>query len=318
MNNFNRDRMAQYLNIKGLYDKTKRVDWLPESVMPSQKCFCMVGSNRADYDVAAGLSRAFAGHGSDGLVKIDNASVWGVDDKGNFSAPCATAHAFRSHSGYFGIVNSEESFQNLTRFLFGDVRADVWVDIDDVKLPPKLQDKAAAVNALYQFEVLLAAQRERWYLTRRVSEEDSPACRTHKQLVDPAGGSRNIYITTAFLVTDEQARAKRPVLAYALTLGIRVPDYEVDNKFWFDGHYEGGYLFRDTLIIELQPPQKTEQDWIVKQGWQSKKGGSTTKVNYETMENDKIEIQVPFSSGSAPGISGQLRFQVSAWNQASA
>ena len=315
MSNFNRDRMAQYLNVKALYDKTKRVDWLPEALFPSQKCFCMVGSNRADYDVAAGLSRAFSGHGSDGLVKIDNASVWGVDDKGNFSAPCATAHAYRSHSGYFGIVNSEESYQNLTRFLFGDVRADVWVDVDEVQLPPKLQDKAASVDALYQFEVLLAAKGERWYLTRRVSEEDSPACRTHKQLSDATSSLRNIFLTTAFLTTDNQASKKRPVLAYSLTLGVRVPDYEVDNKFWFDGHYEGSFLFRDALIIELSPPQKSSQDWIVKQGWQSNQAGvASTKVNYETIENGRIEIKIPFSTGSAPGITGQVRFVVSAWN----
>ncbi|MES1196844.1 MAG: hypothetical protein ABUL58_07865, partial [Steroidobacter sp.] len=256
-----------------------------------------------------------AGHGSDGLVKIDNASVWGVDDKGNFSAPCATAHAYRSHSGYFGIVNSEESYQNLSRFLFGDVRTDVWVDVDEVTLPPKLQDKAASVDALYQFETLLAAKGERWYLTRRVSEEDSPACRTHKQLSDANSGLRNIYVTTAFLTNDDEARNKRPILSYALTLGIRVPDYEVDNKFWFDGHYEGGYLFRDTLIVELSPPQKSGQDWIVKQGWQSNKVGiATSKVKYATIENDRIEIKVPFSTGSAPGIGGQLRFVVSAWN----
>lgn len=317
MNNFNRDRMAQYLNVKPLYDKTQRVDWLPESVLSSQKCFCMVGTNRADYDVAAGLSRAFAGHGSDGLVKIDNASVWGVDDHGNFSAPCATAHAYRSHSGYFGIVNSEESFQNLTRFLFGDIRADVWVDVNDVQLPPKLQDKADSVNALYQFEVLLAAKGERWYLTRRVSEEDSPACRTHRQLTDSNSASRSIYLTTAFLANDQQSTSKRPVLSYALTLGIRVPDYEVDNKFWFDGHYEGGYLFRDTLIIELSPPRRQNQDWIIKQGWQSNKVGvATSKVNYQTLENGRIEIKVPFATGSAPGIGGQLKFVISAWNAA--
>jgi hypothetical protein len=312
MNNFNRERMAKYLNIQALYDKTNRVDWLPESAFPSQKCFCLVGTNRSDYDVASGLSRAFAGHGSDGLVKIDNASVWGVDDKGSFSGACATAHAYRSHSGYFGIVNSEESFQNLSRFLFGDVRADVWVDIDDVQLPPKLKDKEASVNALYQFEVLLSAKGQRWYLTRRVSEEDSPACRTHRQLND---GARSIYMTSAFLTFDNQDGKKRPALSYALTLGVRVPDYEVDNKFWFDGHYEGGYLFRDTLIVDLAPPVKDGQDWIVKQGWQSNKVGvATNKVNYQTLENGQIEIKVPFATGSAPGIGGQLRFVVSAWN----
>src|SRR5688572_25122073 len=117
MNNFNHDSMADYLNIRALFKKTKRVDWLPEESFPSTRFFCMVGTNRSDYGVAAGLSRTFAGHGSDGLVKIANASVWGVDANGKVSAPCATAYAYRSHSGFFGIVNGEDSYQNLVRFL---------------------------------------------------------------------------------------------------------------------------------------------------------------------------------------------------------
>ena len=158
MNNFNRDYMAKYLNLEAIYKKTGRVDWVPEETFPSERFFCMVGSNRGDYDVAMGLSRTFAGHGSDGLVAIDNASIWGTNTKGKVSSPCATAYAYRSHSGYFGIVNSEESYQNLTRFLFGDVRVDIWVDVESVQLPPEIQGQA--VNALYQFELPGLAPRQ--------------------------------------------------------------------------------------------------------------------------------------------------------------
>jgi len=139
MSNFSRPRMADYLDLGALYDDPargrNRVDWLPERAFPSERFFCMIGTNRADYEVASGASRTFAGHGSDGLVRIANASVWGIDDAGRVSSPCATAYAYRSHSGFFGIVNSEESYQNLVRFLFGDVRVDIWVDIADVRLP---------------------------------------------------------------------------------------------------------------------------------------------------------------------------------------
>ena len=144
----------------------------------------MVGTNRADYEVAMGLSRAFAGHGSDGLVRIDNASVWGVNARGKVSAPSATAFAYRSHSGYFGIVNSEEAYQNMVRFLFGDVRVDIWVDIEEIRLPPavqKAQDAGQAVNALYQFELQASPRGKLWYLTRRMAEEDSVACLSHAE-----------------------------------------------------------------------------------------------------------------------------------------
>ena len=91
---------------------------------PPTEVFCMVGTNRMDYEVALGLSRTFAGHGSDGLVRIENATLCGLKDNGQPGQSCAKAFAYRSHSGYFGIVNSEEAYQNLARFLFGNVRVD--------------------------------------------------------------------------------------------------------------------------------------------------------------------------------------------------
>lgn len=312
--NFNRDYMAKYLGIEAQYKKTERVDWLPEDSFPSSRFFCMVGTNRGDYDVAMGLSRAFAGHGSDGLVRIENASVWGVNARGAVSVPCATAYTYRSHSGYFGIVNSEEAYQNLTRFLFGDIRVDIWADVDSVQLPPDIQGKP--VNALYQFELLASPRGKRWYLTRRMSEEDSVACRTHQQLMDPAdAAARSVYLSSVFLANSARVNTQRPSLAYGLTLGVRVPDYEVEHRFWPDGHYEGGYLFRDTMIVELVPPQQADAKWTAAFDWQSDNlGKATRELPYKTLKSGKIELTVPFGSTSAPGIAGEVRFVVSAWN----
>ena len=314
MNNFNREYMARYLKLETLYQKTGRVDWLPEEAFPSERFFCMIGSNRADYGVALGLSRTFAGHGSDGLVRIENASVWGVNAKGKLSSPCATAYAYRSHSGFFGIVNSEEAYQNLTRFLFGDVRVDIWVDIDSVQLPPEIQGKA--VNALYQFELLASPRGKRWYLTRRMAEEDSVACRSHQDLVDPANKSaRSIYLSTAFLANRARVNPARPSLAYGLTLGVRVPDYEVERKFWADMHYEGRYLFRDTVVVEMVPPQVPGEAWTASFGWQSDSAGRATEsLDYKTLKSGKQVMSIAFGSTTAPGIAGRLRFVVSAWN----
>ena len=314
MNNFNREYMARYLNLEPLYKKTGRVDWLSEESFPSDRFFCMVGTNRADYEVAMGMSRTFAGHGSDGLVRIENAAVWGVNAKGQVSAPCATAYAYRSHSGYFGIVNSEEAYQNLTRFLFGDIRVDIWADVEVVQLPPEIQGKP--VNALYQFELLASPRGKRWHLTRRMAEEDSLACRTHQELVDPANKSaRSIYLSSVFLANRARVNMAHPSLAYGLTLGVRVPDYEVERKFWPDAHFEGGYLFRDAMIIEIVPPQQAGESWTVTFDWQSKNiGRASQSLPYTILQSGKLQMAVPFGSKSAPGIAGQLRFVVSAWN----
>jgi hypothetical protein len=315
MNNFNRKRMAEYLKLGVLHKKSDRVDWLQEESFPSEKFFCMIGSNRGDYEVAMGASRTFSGHGSDGLVRIENASVWGVNAKGQVSAPCATAYAYRSHSGYFGIINSEESYQNLTRFLFGDVRVDIWLDVKEVRVPTAIQGKD--VNALYQFEVLASPRGKRWYLTRRTAEEDSAACRSHKELVDPATkANQRIYLSTVFLSKRARVNPDRPSLAYSMMLGVRVPDYEIERKFWPDGHYEGGYLFRDSVIIEMIPPQEEGADWIVTYDWQrDNRGPANEPLSPKKLKGGKVEITIPFDSETIPGIAGQLRFVVSAWNE---
>ena len=49
MNNFNGDYMARYLKLENLYQKTGRVDLLPEVTFHSDRFFCMVGTHRADY-----------------------------------------------------------------------------------------------------------------------------------------------------------------------------------------------------------------------------------------------------------------------------
>ncbi|WP_062381241.1 esterase/lipase family protein [Demequina pelophila] len=84
---------------------------MPEEALPSDRAFCVVGTNPSDY----GLARKAIGVKSDGLVRIENAYVKG--------APRAFVH--RAHSGSYGLVNSEEAYQNLRRFLFAKWRVRV-------------------------------------------------------------------------------------------------------------------------------------------------------------------------------------------------
>ncbi len=312
INNFSRERMAQYLNLEDLFASTQRVDWLPASVFPADRFFCMVGTNRADYQAALGISRAFAGHGSDGLVRIDNASVWGTDDDGTVTNSCPTAYTYRAHSGHFGIVNSEEAYQNLTRFLFGDVRVDISAEITDIRLPKELQkEDPADVDGLYQFEVLAAPRGMRWYLTRRTAEEDSVACRSHREIL---AGKKEVYLSTVFLANRARVNTRRRSLAYSLTFGIRIPDYEVNRRMWFDRHFEGGYLFRDSLIVEITSPKEEGGEWKVAGGWQSRRPAAATKaLSGRQIAEGKVELAVPFDGGKVPGMAGELRFVVAGW-----
>ncbi|MBD8058856.1 alpha/beta hydrolase [Cellulomonas sp. JH27-2] len=104
-------RMREYLTPSGAVTGAFDATVMPADGFPHERLFCLVGTDSDDYDVAKGLSARAVGARSDGLVQIDNAYVQGT--------PRAFVH--RSHSGRFGIVNSEEGYQNLSRFLFGDL-----------------------------------------------------------------------------------------------------------------------------------------------------------------------------------------------------
>ncbi len=329
ISNFDRDkRMRKYLGLDDLGNAPKgRADLLPEAAFPSSRVFCMVGTNRSDYDAAAGLSRTFVGHGSDGLVKIENATLQGLDAQSKPGAECAKAFAYRSHSGFYGIVNSEEAFQNMARFLFGDVRVDIWLDVDDVRLPAQVQkavDEGRKVDALYQVEVLASPRGKLWYLTRRVAEEDSVACIRHGEWKKKPSH----YLSTIFLANAARVNPRRDSLAYSLTLGVRVPDYEIERKLWINEHYEGGYLFRNSIILELTEPKEPGKAWKVKYGWQdagvsSADTDATQEITAGAISGSSIEIPIAFESHtvspdgkkvpSTPGIKGRLRFVISSW-----
>lgn len=207
MNNFSRTVMRGYLKLTNVNpsgaDKD-RADWIPEERFPSKNIFCLIGSNDADYSVAAGMSRRMAGTGSDGLVRIENASVWGVSKANAISEPCATAYLHRSHSGFFGIVNSEEGYQNLTRFLFGSMRVDIWLDITETRVPKDIQakDKQGKIDALYQVELTATPRAKPWFLTRRLVDDNSAACVKHSTLRKKkisADNPHSVYLSTVFL-----------------------------------------------------------------------------------------------------------------------
>jgi len=325
INNFNRsERMSSYLDLKAAYKKHKRVDLVPESAFSSRKIFCMVGTNRSDYDTAAGLARTFVGNGSDGLVRIANATLHGLNGDGSVGEPCAKAFAYRSHSGMFGIVNSEEAFQNLARFLFGDVRVDIWVDLEEMRLPKGVQAQEEAgqsVDALYQMEMRASPRGKFWYLTRRTAEEDSVACVAHSEWKK----ERQHYLSSVFLANRARVNPKRRSLAYGMEFGIRVPDYEIERRLWVNEHYEGGYLFRDALILEMTSPTRTQPNWVVKYAWQGRGiVNAATELPIAPLGDGRVEVRIPFDAHtvdnqgaikpSHPGAKGQLRFVISAWN----
>lgn len=99
--------MAQYLGPGATRKQPNGYKPRPHAP-PLEKTFSLVGTNADDYTVRS--ARVSVGPKSDGLVLTENAYI--------HAGPRAYVH--RSHSGPFGIVNSEGGYQNLQRFLFGN------------------------------------------------------------------------------------------------------------------------------------------------------------------------------------------------------
>lgn len=227
-------RMHEYLNPAGTppLGDDERDRWDPRSLgdsgFPPSRVFCLVGTNARDYDVAAGLSSKAVGVKSDGLVQIRNAYVKGAN----------RGYVHRAHSGRYGMVNSEEGYQNLRRFLFGNLRTEIGflgLDLDlsdgrtwqaDVRLsirglPVVMHEQTAAHHCPVQ---LLEEM-------RRLETPDSPIP----------------LVTTYLLPTNHESGYAR----YALSLKV-ISLREEDGLFNFRQHLEQVADWQDVLVVDVR------------------------------------------------------------------
>ncbi len=320
-NNFNRGRMCTYL---GLPTGSERVNNL-NGKYDVDRFFCLIGTNSKDYTVAAGWSARVVGPFSDGLVRIDNAAVFGPSGDPNKPTRLAPrAFVYRSHSGYYGIVNSEEGYQNLTRFLFGDVRVDGFLEIRDISLPPDVERarvEGKQVRASYQFEVIARVRGAHWDLSRRVANENSTVFRTYGELfpqkaqpdIDRAAHD-NPDLFTVYLNAGARVNPQRRSLGFSIDLGVLVPDYEVDGVLWLNNHFPGGYIFRDKLNLEVTPPKTAGDKWQLRFGLDSRTPNRATQAVEGKQEGRSLEFRIPIVQSNRPGIDATLVMRAVAWN----
>jgi len=331
INNFNRKRMAEYLNVPAGDDVSVVEGFPPERI------FNLVGTNPRDYLVAGGLSSWAAGDSSDGLVRLENATTHGPGaGGGDISSPRAFVH--RSHSGHYGIVNSEEGYQNLTRFLFGKLRVDGILDVDDISLPlevHKAMDAGKSIKASYQFEIAVSIRGCHWQMTRREVRECSAIFRTYDDLFP--GRSRthrapdrrkSPHLFSVFLDPEKSVKASGSV-SFALDLKVLVPDYVIDGLLWMNRHFEGGYVLREQIIVEAFPDPQAEGGWRIKYGFQEVNPGRPGKLaathGLATIAGSQDEVgesasftgvgfEIPLEQSTRPGFKGRLRIEARDWS----
>lgn len=293
--NFNEKRMREYLKLP----RGSEVNSLDGKFDP-ERFFCLVGTNNRDY----GLQRVAVGPMSDGLVQIANAYVQG--------APRALVH--RSHSGHYGIVNSEEGYQNLRRFLFGNVRADAYLNVHEITLPPaveKERKKGKKIEAGYHIEVVGRVRGARWDLHRRTVLEESAIF--GGSAAEMSEAERRIQVASTFL-SNGARQGNRRGLGFSLDLGVQVPEYVVDGRWFQSDHYDGGYLFRDKINLEAEYDPQAD-DWILRYGFDSKTPNrAARKADSEDLGGDRYRFSIPVRQKTKPGIDATLEIETRLWN----
>jgi hypothetical protein len=320
VNNFNREKMAKYL------DLPKGEDVSVVKNFPPDRIFNLIGTNPRDYTAAGGISAWAAGNASDGLVRIENATTHGPGPDGKeVHSPRAFVH--RSHSGHYGIVNSEEGYQNLTRFLFGSLRVDGILDIDDISLPVEVQkafNDGKTIYASYQFEVAVSVRGCQWQMTRREVRENSAIFRSYSQLFPGKDGTKrrpnrtqSPHLFSVFLDPRKSVKASKSV-SFAFDVKVLVPDYEVNGIMFMKRHYEGGFIFRELILVEAFHDEKALGGWRVKYGYQDINPGKpgVSAESHPILRDDEIvglSFDIPIEQKARPGLRGTLRIEARSW-----
>jgi pimeloyl-ACP methyl ester carboxylesterase len=293
INTFSEDTMRRYL---ALPDGANVQDL--NGTFPEDRFFSLIGTNHEDY----GLARYAVGPMSDGLVRITDAYVQGT--------PRAFVH--RAHSGHYGIVNSEDGYQNLRRFLFGNVRVDAFLDIEDVPLPMDVQaekDRGQPVRAEYHLDVIARVRGARWDLHRRTVDTGSAVLVEYDKHVEQ---SQPVHLASAFLSNAARVDPDDDALGFSLDLAMLVPEYQVGGRWWNRRYYDGAHLFRDKLNLEAR---RDADGWHVRYGWDS---AAPNQVRHEAERAEPVPqgwvFGIPVVQDTRPGLRAMLRLVTRPWN----
>lgn len=226
---FKERRMREYLCPKGQENFEPKKGWdsrVPYfSALPAERFLSLVGTNPGDYEVAFGWSSRAVGVKSDGLVQIRNAYVKGSN----------RAYIHRSHSGRYGLVNSEEGYQNLQRFLFGNLKVTLNLSDLDLDTTDDTIWQADVALAIREVPVLMHYQSTRTHCPVILNEEnrDTPL--------------RPVPLVTAFLMPKEKFEGPR-----RYTLDLRVYAIRESKGFiLFGSHLEQVADWQDTLVMDV-------------------------------------------------------------------
>src|SRR5262249_40956960 len=156
------------------------------------------------------------------------------------------------------------------------------LDIDELILPKEVEAELAKLSvedrdsfkASYQFEVAVSLRNCQWQMHRRNARENCAIFRAYDTLF-PRGAdgkrkpdrNQSPHLFSAFL---DQRKSVQPTksISLAFDLSVLVPDYTIDGVLFFKRHYEGGYIYKERIVIEATPDKEALKGWRITYGSQ--------------------------------------------------
>ncbi len=341
LNNFNRKRMREFLKIRESKESEKAPVNHLDGQFPIQKVFCLVGSNHRDYNAAGGKARRIIGPLSDGLVMIENAWLRGS----------SRVIIHRSHSGPYGIVNSEAGYQNLRRFLFGARKVIALLHCQSLRLAPHheyLRDLKNKEIAYPIESVITVRGATQFVLAERSIANESAELRSATKFVPDwlpadrkikdASGHHKInaaYLFTGFLMEGptnplqidvdpefdlESNDKKYAIEDCVIHITIRNPIIQIGKQIVEDANETSGALFDETITIGIDKNGAyygvRSRDGLGNKPHriENLKQSSNPRTN-EVMDTFRIPVGQQEHQFTSPGFSGFVEFQVLEWNE---
>jgi hypothetical protein len=291
---FEEKRMRRYLKLPKNCEPHSLGAETGNFAFPVKRCFCLVGSDHEAYGAVKHATGAF----SDGLVKQDRAYiVTGTPDaKGKYRQEQKSfwANIHRAHSGRRGIVNSYESFENIHRFLFGDIKAEISLENIGVGTP-----KLPKTNYYYDVEFALAIRGLPVYLHQRQQDPCENAIRYARDDFE----TKTILLHTVFMNSALKVAQKEPYSHFKLQFRVRERAIK-DGLFW-DREYPEKTIYSEDIEARVGDFDEKLTGAEVQYRWLSE-GGDWQNAT-KSADGFRIPLRV------AGALNGNFLLRTSAW-----
>jgi len=188
------------------------------------------------------------------------------------------------------------------------LRVTAMLHVKQVDLPPGVQakyDNKNEVRGSYYFDTVTRVRAgPNYVLNERRYEHSSALLRTYDELIKD---QKSVYLFTGYL-TEMARNASDYALMFSIDVGVRVPLFEVNRKFWFDEHFEG-FMYQEQVTLAIR-------DKTIRYGLSLKDGiGNAPRQAEITKDKGKrrIHIALGTAANARPGFQGQLELIVDDW-----